>query len=86
MAAVIINASGNVKKGKTFNPSDFNPYAASDKREEELKQVKSTWQMFEKAFNKNNRRKKKNAFRKNGGEGGNDTAPPSNIDGEKTDG
>lgn len=86
LSAVIINASGNVKKGKTFKPSDFDPYYAADKRDEELKQVKSTWQMFEKAFNKNNRRKKKNAFRKNGDDGGSNAASSSNIDGAKADG
>jgi hypothetical protein len=64
LASIIVNISGNLKKGTNITANHFNPYY---KKDQEAIDPKVTWQMMEKMFDKTNRRKKKNAFPKDGG-------------------
>jgi len=79
LASIIVNASGNVKKGQQVTPNHFDPYYQKMKREID---PKVTWQMMSKMFDKSNRRKKKetDAFR-NGGGVGDVAASPLNKEG-----
>ena len=53
---IIVNASGNVKKGQQVTPNHFDPYYEKMRREID---PKVTWQMMEKMFDKTKRREKK---------------------------
>lgn len=79
LASIIVNASGNVKKGQQVTPNHFDPYYEKMRREID---PKVTWQMMEKMFDKTKRREKKqkDAFRNRGGVG-EVTASPLNSEG-----
>jgi hypothetical protein len=80
LAAIVVNASGNVKKGTQITPNHFDPYYVKMRQEID---PKVTWQMMAKMYDKSDRRKKKrkkDAFPDGGGAVVSSSAPPSNVE------
>ncbi len=76
LASIIVNSSGNLKKGANITPNHFDPYYRKAKEDVD---PKVTWQMMQKMFDKSDRRKRKkqDAFPSEGGKGVCSSAPPS---------